>query len=72
MVWAGVSLGERTDQHVFHLGNLTGARYRDQILHAYVWPYAAAIGNDFILMDDNAQPQRVVLVEDYLESQVLE
>ena len=32
----------------------------------------AAIGNDFILLDDNARFCRAVLVEDYLESQGLE
>ena len=44
-------------------------RYCDEILDAFVRPYAAAIGNDFILMDDNAQSHQAVLVEDYLESQ---
>ena len=39
-----------TDLHVFHDGNLTGVIYRDKILDAYVRLYAAAIGNDFILM----------------------
>ena len=48
---------------MFHGGNLTGVRYRDKILDAYVRPYAAAIGNYFILMDDNAQPRRAVFVE---------
>ena len=47
-------------------------RYHDEILDAYVRLHAAAIGNDFILMDDNARPHRAVLVEDYLESQGLE
>ena len=47
-------------------------RYRVEILDAYVRPHAAAIGNNFILMDDNARPHRAVLAEDYLESQGLE
>ena len=72
MVWARISLGGHTDMHVFHAGNLTGVRYRDEILDAYVRLYVAAIGNDFILMDDNAQPHRAVLVKDYLENQGLE
>ncbi|GFU55402.1 transposable element Tcb2 transposase [Trichonephila clavipes] len=53
LVWAGISLGGHTDLHVFHGGTVTGLRYRDEILDPYVRPYAAAIGNDFILMDDN-------------------
>ncbi|GFV74590.1 hypothetical protein TNCV_5130321 [Trichonephila clavipes] len=40
----------------------------DEILDPYVCPYAGAIGNDFILMDDNARPHRAVIVEEYLES----
>ncbi|GFU90378.1 hypothetical protein TNCV_3123721 [Trichonephila clavipes] len=36
-------------------------------LDPYVRPYAAAIGNDFILMDDNARPHRARIVEEYLE-----
>ena len=60
---------------------MTGVKYRDEILDACVQPYAAAIGNDFILMDDhanevlmddNAPPQQAVLVQDYLEREGLE
>ncbi|GBM04956.1 hypothetical protein AVEN_126103-1 [Araneus ventricosus] len=72
MVWAGISLGGHTDLHVFHGGTLTGVRYWDEILDPYVHPYAGAIGNDFILMDDNARPHRSVGVEDYLEGHGLE
>ncbi|GFY30991.1 transposable element Tcb2 transposase [Trichonephila clavipes] len=62
LVWAGISLGGHTDLHVFHGGTVTGLRYRDEILDPYVRPYAAAIGNDFILMDDNARPHRARLL----------
>ncbi|GFU57752.1 uncharacterized protein TNCV_3639011 [Trichonephila clavipes] len=43
--------------HVFHGGTVTGLRYSS------IRPYAAAIGNDFILMDDNARPHRARIVE---------
>lgn len=72
MVWAGISLGGHTDLHVFHGGTLTGVRYRDEILDPYVRPYAAAIGNDFLLMDDNAPAHRARLVEDYLQGHGME
>ncbi|GFT16393.1 transposable element Tcb2 transposase [Trichonephila clavipes] len=51
---------------------VTGLRYRDETLDPYVRPYAAAIGNDFILMDDNARPHRARIVEEYLEDHGLE
>ncbi|GFU61729.1 transposable element Tcb2 transposase [Trichonephila clavipes] len=72
LVWAGISLDGHTDLHVFHGGTVTGLRYRDEILDPYVRPYAAAIGNDFILMDDNARPHRARIVEEYLEDHGLE
>ncbi|GFW17459.1 transposable element Tcb2 transposase [Trichonephila clavipes] len=72
LAWAGISLGGHTDLHVFHGGTVTGLRYRDEILDPYVRPYAAAIGNDFILMDDNARPHRARIVEEYLEDHGLE
>ncbi|GFY30130.1 transposable element Tc3 transposase [Trichonephila clavipes] len=72
LVWAGISLGGHTDLHVFHGGTVTGLRYRDEILDPYVRPYAAAIGNDFILMDDNARPHRARIVEEDLEDHGLE
>ncbi|GBM98837.1 hypothetical protein AVEN_188099-1 [Araneus ventricosus] len=72
MVWAGISLRGHTDLHVFYGRTLTGVRYRDEILDPYVRPYAGAIDNDFILMDDNARPHRAVVVEGYLEGHGLE
>ncbi|GFX11598.1 transposable element Tcb2 transposase [Trichonephila clavipes] len=72
LVWAGILLGGHTDLHVFHGGTVTGLRYRDEILDPYVRPYAAAIGNDFILMNDNARPHRARIVEEYLEDHGLE
>ncbi|GFW34955.1 transposable element Tcb2 transposase [Trichonephila clavipes] len=38
---------------------------RDEILRPIVVPYAAAIGDDFLLMDDNCRPHRANLVEDF-------
>ncbi|GFW19303.1 transposable element Tcb2 transposase [Trichonephila clavipes] len=47
-------------------GPQTARRFRDEILRPIVVPYAAAIGDDFILMDDNIRPHRANLVEDSL------
>ncbi|GFT67718.1 transposable element Tcb2 transposase [Trichonephila clavipes] len=41
-------------------------RREDEIVRPIVVPYAAAIGDDFILMDDNSRPYRANLVEDSL------
>ncbi|GFW17253.1 transposable element Tcb2 transposase [Trichonephila clavipes] len=38
----------------------------DEFLRPVVVPYAAAIGDDFILMDDNCRPHHANLVEDFL------
>ncbi|GFV38480.1 transposable element Tcb2 transposase [Trichonephila clavipes] len=38
----------------------------EEILRPIIVPYAAAIGDDFILMDDNCRPHHANLVEDFL------
>ena len=55
MVWGGICLAGRTD--VFDQGTLTALRYRDDILAPNVRPFAGAVGDNFILMQDNSRPQ---------------
>ncbi|GFY36018.1 transposable element Tcb2 transposase [Trichonephila clavipes] len=66
LVYGGISIDGRTDLYIIRDGPLTARRYRDEILRHIVVPYAAAIGDDFILMDDNSRPHRAILVEDSL------
>ncbi|GFX31781.1 transposable element Tcb2 transposase [Trichonephila clavipes] len=66
LVYGGISIDGRTDLYIIRDGPLTARRYRDEILRPIVVPYAAAIGDDFILMDDNWRPHRANLVEDFL------
>ncbi|GFX80981.1 transposable element Tcb2 transposase [Trichonephila clavipes] len=66
LVYGGISIDWRTDIYIIRDGPLTARRYRDEILRPIIVPYAAAIGDDFILMDDNCRPHRVNLVEDFL------
>ncbi|GFW27661.1 transposable element Tcb2 transposase [Trichonephila clavipes] len=66
LVYGGISIDGRTDLYIIRDGHLTARRYRDEILRPIVVPYAAAIGDDFILMDDNCKPHRANLVEDFL------
>ncbi|GFX45775.1 transposable element Tcb1 transposase [Trichonephila clavipes] len=68
MVLAGISLGYRTDLHIFKRGSVTADQYRDEVLEPIVRLYAAAAGPIFVLMDDNARPHRADIVHDYLES----
>ncbi|GFT82286.1 transposable element Tcb2 transposase [Trichonephila clavipes] len=66
LVYGGISIDGRTDLYIIRDGHLTARRYRDDILRPIVVPYAAAIGDDFIFMDDNCSPPRANLVEDFL------
>ncbi|GFX35458.1 transposable element Tcb2 transposase [Trichonephila clavipes] len=66
LVYGGISIDGRTDPYIIRDGPLTARRYRDEILRPSVVPYAAAIEDDFILMDDNCRPPRANLVEDFL------
>ncbi|GFT89927.1 transposable element Tcb2 transposase [Trichonephila clavipes] len=66
LVYGGISIDGRTDLYIIRDGPLTARRYRDEILRPIVVPYAAAIGDDFILMDDNCSSHRANLVEGFL------
>ncbi|GFT04251.1 transposable element Tcb2 transposase [Trichonephila clavipes] len=66
LVYGGISMDGRTDPCIIRDGPLTARRYRDEILRPIVVPYAAAIGDDFILIDGKCRPHRVNLVEDFL------
>ncbi|GFW00426.1 transposable element Tcb1 transposase [Trichonephila clavipes] len=66
LVYGGISIDGRTGLYIIRDGPLTARRYRDEILRPIVPLYAAAIGDDFILMDDNCRSHRANLVEDFL------
>ncbi|GFW73443.1 transposable element Tcb1 transposase [Trichonephila clavipes] len=68
MVWAWISLGYRTELHIFKRGSVTAVRYRDEVLEPNVRLYAGAVGPTFVLIDDNARPHRADIIDDYLES----
>ncbi|GFW00435.1 transposable element Tcb2 transposase [Trichonephila clavipes] len=53
LVYGGISIDGRTGLYIIRHGPLTARRYREEILRPIAVPYAAAIGNYFILMDDN-------------------
>ncbi|GFT30279.1 transposable element Tcb2 transposase [Trichonephila clavipes] len=66
LVYGGISIYGSTDLYIIRDGPLTVRRYRDEFLKPIVVLYAAAIGDDFLLMNDNCRPHRANLVEDFL------
>ncbi|GFY09721.1 transposable element Tcb1 transposase [Trichonephila clavipes] len=66
LVYGGISIDGHTDLYIIRDGPLTARRYRDEILRPIVVPYAAAIRDYFILMDDNCGPHRANLGENFL------
>lgn len=59
MVWAGVSIGGRTELVFIDNGTMMAPRYIEQCIFDLVVPYAPFIGDNFILMQDNARPHTV-------------
>ena len=72
MAWAGISVDGATELFIIPNGTLTAARYRDEILHPIVRPFAGTVGPECVLMDDNARPHRARVVDDYLEQESIE
>ena len=56
MFWQALASTAKTDLYIIETGTLTAMRYCNEILDQFVRPYAGAIGQRFILMDDNAHP----------------
>jgi len=68
MVWAGISLGSRTE--LVLLDRFVSAeRYVRNVLEPLVLPYAQHIGANFILMHDNATPHTARVTRNFLEEQ---
>ncbi|KAK7107091.1 hypothetical protein V1264_016070 [Littorina saxatilis] len=66
MVWGAFSLDHRTP--LFHVqGNLTGLRYRDEILRPLAVPTLQQMGPQAVYQDDNARPHRARVVNDFLQ-----
>jgi hypothetical protein len=68
MVWGGISMEARTELVVVNGGAMTANRYIRDILEPHVVPFAPLIGNDSILMHDNARPHIAQIVNEYLDT----
>ncbi|GFX81643.1 transposable element Tcb2 transposase [Trichonephila clavipes] len=62
-------LNGRTELHIFDRGSVFGDQYCEEVLLPHVRLFRAAIGPDFIFMDDNARPHRTLAVEELMESE---
>lgn len=71
MCWGGISTDGKSDLLTIP-GRLNARRYIDEVLEPQVVPYAAAIGQQFILMDDNATPHRARITNQFLDDQGIE
>jgi hypothetical protein len=67
MVWGGISLEGRTELVIVNQGRLTADRYVTTILEPHVVHYAPYIGENSILMNDNAWPHTAQIVRQYLQ-----
>ncbi|GFS56418.1 transposable element Tc3 transposase [Trichonephila clavipes] len=71
MVLAGIMMDGRTDLHFFDTGSVITQRYRDVALEPYVRLFRGAVSPDFIFMDDNAPCHRAVLIDNFLETEII-
>lgn len=65
MVWGGISYEARTVPVVIVRGSLTAARYVEEIFEEHVLPFAPFIGENFLLMHDNARVHVARIVTQY-------
>ena len=72
MGWAGFSFDCRTEHRVFDEGSPTAIRYRDDIVDPTVSHFAGCIGEDFVLMYDNARSHVTRVVHGYMEEAQIE
>ncbi|GFX91256.1 DDE_3 domain-containing protein [Trichonephila clavipes] len=71
-ITVGISLGGHSDLHVFSRVNFNGHTCRDGILNAYMLPYAGAIGDSFLLQDDNVRPHRSRIMDAYFDQETIQ
>lgn len=66
MVWAGMSNKDRIDLWIIRNRAWFAQRCRGKILRSIVFLYAEAIDDEFILLNGNAKPHHVLLMDNFL------
>ena len=72
MVWAEMALVIRTGLFVFASGGITESRHRSDILELIVRPYTGAIGDAFILMENNARAHTARVYMTFLDDKCID
>jgi hypothetical protein len=67
MVWGGISANARTDLVLIDRGAINAHTYIEDVLLNHVVTFAPLIGNNFILMGDNARPHMARVVNEFLD-----
>ena len=67
MVWAGIMLNGYTPYHIFQRGTMISVMHRDEVWEPYVCLFRAAVGPEFLSMDDNARQHTALLVHEFTE-----
>lgn len=67
MVWGGINLDARTELVAKNGGAMTADRYIRDILEPHAVPFAPFVGDNFMLMHDNARPHIARIVHEYLD-----
>ena len=67
MVWAGIMANGKTDLYVIENGTLAALRYCNEIFDQFVRLYVGAIGQEFVLIDENANSHHVHVTNTYLQ-----
>ena len=72
MFWGGVCYDRRTELDRVNGGSLQAIRYRNEILDPIVRSFLGAMGDNALLVQDNARPHTAYVVQDYLGQESIE
>ena len=67
MVWKGINVNGKTDLHAIENGTLIALSYCNELRDLFVRPYAGSLGQEPIMMDDNAGLHHAHVTDAYLE-----
>ena len=67
MAWGGINSNARTELVFIQNGSLTANRYIEEVHHEHIVPFVPHIGENFVLMHDNARLHAAHCVSNFLE-----